>query len=178
MNRTGHLPAAAIALGVLLHPLGDACGAARFCMTDAELDAYSWEVLSVGLDQFFWSCEEEFGTALESHFPQLRRFRTARKAYVSKHASDSGRHRRGLAIRPFERRFPGQGEAAFRQNLRRDAKSYGANRKITLDTCQRQLEKWAKAIEALGFEKSLTRFAAMSVATSQALGRHPLPKCE
>ena len=177
MNRTRHLPAAAIAIGVLLHYAGSAAEAAPFCMTDEELDAYSWEVLSVGLDQYFWSCEEDFGSALESHYPQLRVIRSARKAHESTGATDAGQLRRGLAVRPFERRFPGRGEAAFRQNLRRDARSYGANRKVTLQSCKLQLEKWARAIQRLGYEESLTRFASMSVATSQALGRHPLPRC-
>ncbi|MGI9384728.1 MAG: hypothetical protein ACR2PO_16370 [Methyloligellaceae bacterium] len=151
--------------------------AAALCMSDAELKAYSWEALSVGLDQFFWSCEGTYGNGLESHYPQLRVFRSARKDYEAALAKTAGASRRTLAVEPFERKFPGQGAAAFQQNIGRDAQSYTANAKQTVATCKLQLENWARAVKQFGFEQSLTRFVTLAVATSEALGRRPLPKC-
>jgi len=166
-----------ISLGFGLLLAGRPVQAAALCMSDAELKAYSWEALSVGLDQFFWSCEGAYGDRLESHYAQLRIIRAARKRFEAERAESDGGPRRRLAVRPFERRFPGRGPAAFQETVKRDARGYTANAEPSVAACKLQLENWAKAIERFGFERSLERFATMSVATSEALGRRPLPKC-
>ena len=164
-------------LGFGLSLMGHPVQAAALCMSDSELKAYSWEALSVGLDQFFWSCEGAYGDRLKSHYTQLRTIRSARKRFESDRANADGGRRRTLAVQPFERKFPGQGAAAFKENVRRDARGYTANAEPSLEICKLQLENWAGAIERFGFEQSLERFVTMSVATSEALGRRPLPNC-
>lgn len=177
MNLWTNCLAVGVLLGLGALQMSTRLQAATLCMSDAELKAYSWEALSVGLDQFFWSCEGTYGDQLESHYPQLRVFRSARKDYEAALTKTAGASRRADATRPFERRFPGQGTAAFRQNVRRDGRSYTANAKSSVATCKLQLENWARAIKQFGYEQSLARFVNLSVATSDALGRRPLPRC-